>query len=199
MPQKLNANLLELAQTMFNQYFPHVNHGVEKIGNFINNFDRLRKPLSKQQRVAIPGKYRYIGAASVTDHVNQYNFDGIYLLIGEDGTVEDNQGYPILQYIFGKFWPNNHAHVLQGCGVSTEWLYLFFRQRKVSSIVTGAVQKKISQKNLNSLTINPPSIGKLSEFDRLIQPIFSKIRINECENIRLKKLKSLLLRKYLSY
>ena len=74
------------------------------IGNFISNYDRLRKPLSKKERLSIPGKYRYIGATSVNDYINKYNFDGIYLLLGEDGTVEDDNGYPILQYISGKFF-----------------------------------------------------------------------------------------------
>lgn len=162
----------------------------------MHNFDRLRKPLSKKQRSLIPGNYRYIGATSVNDYINKYNFNGIYLLLGEDGTVEDNSGYPILQYISGKFWPNNHAHVLQGNIVSTEWLYLFFKQKQISSIVTGAVQKKISQKNLNSLTFKLPTREILSDFDNVIKPIFSKIRQNESENNDLKKVKKILLNQY---
>ena len=148
---QINDNLLELMDNLFYKFFPQINVGNDLIGSFIQNYDRFRKPLSKKQRSAISGKYRYIGAASVMDYINKYNFEGIYLLLGEDGTVVDNKGYPILQYVFGKFWPNNHTHVLKGKNISTEWLYLFFRQRKVLNIVTGAVQKKISQKNLNSL------------------------------------------------
>ena len=179
---QINDNLISLATALFNKYFPNINSGNEMIGNFISNYDRLRKPLSKKERLSIPGKYRYIGATSVNDYINKYNFDGIYLLLGEDGTVEDANGYPILQYISGKFWPNNHAHVLQGKNVSTEWLYLFFKQRKITSIVTGAVQKKISQKNLNSLSISIPDKDKLARFDTIINPIFKNIRIIESEN-----------------
>ena len=192
---QLNDNLISLATTLFNKYFPNINSGNEMIGNFISNYDRLRKPLSKKERLSIPGKYRYIGATSVNDYINKYNFDGIYLLLGEDGTVEDDNGYPILQYISGKFWPNNHAHVLQGKNVSTEWLYLFFKQRKITSIVTGAVQKKISQKNLNSLSISIPDKDKLARFDTIINPIFKNIRIIESENHSLEKIKLELLSK----
>lgn len=192
---QINDNLISLAIALFNKYFPNINSGNEMIGNFISNYDRLRKPLSKKERLSIPGKYRYIGATSVNDYINKYNFDGIYLLLGEDGTVEDDNGYPILQYISGKFWPNNHAHVLQGKNVSTEWLYLFFKQRKITSIVTGAVQKKISQKNLNSLSISIPDKDKLARFDTIINPIFKNIRIIESENHSLEKIKVELLSK----
>lgn len=192
----INANLLKVAQTLFKENFPKINKGNEKIGAFIKNYDKKRKPLSKKQRSQIPGKYRYIGATSVNDYINKYNFDGVYLLLGEDGTVQDDKGYPILQYIHGKFWPNNHAHVLQGEKVSTEWLYLFFRQRNIEGIVTGAVQKKISQKNLNSLDMTLPSSKELLKFDALIQPVFKQIRTLEEENKRLLVIKEELLNKY---
>ncbi|QOP73395.1 restriction endonuclease subunit S [Pediococcus acidilactici] len=120
---QINDNLLEVSKSIFKKYFPDVNDGDEDIGSYIKNYDKDRKPLSKKERSQMPGKYRYIGATSVNDYINKYTFDGIYLLLGEDGTVQDDKGYPILQYIHGKFWPNNHAHVLQGYKVSTEWLY----------------------------------------------------------------------------
>ncbi|MDK7210946.1 restriction endonuclease subunit S [Lactobacillus gasseri] len=191
----LNANLLNLANTLFKYYFPDINTGTDKIGDYIKNFDKLRKPLSKKQRSEIPGKYRYIGATSVNDHIDKYNFDGIYLLLGEDGTVQDEYGFPILQYTFGKFWPNNHAHVLQGKNVSTEWLYLYFSQRNISGIVTGAVQKKVSQKNMNSLKFKLPDSQELKKFDKIIQPLFSKIRSTKLENYQLEELKRVLLTK----
>lgn len=192
---QINANLLNLANTLFKYYFPDINTGTDKIGDYIKNFDKLRKPLSKKQRSEIPGKYRYIGATSVNDHIDKYNFDGIYLLLGEDGTVQDEYGFPILQYTFGKFWPNNHAHVLQGKNVSTEWLYLYFSQRNISGIVTGAVQKKVSQKNMNSLKFKLPDSQELKKFDKIIQPLFSKIRSTKLENYQLEELKRVLLTK----
>ena len=193
---QINDNLLELMDNLFYNFFPQINVGDDLIGSFIQNYDRFRKPLSKEQRSAISGKYRYIGAASVMDYINKYNFDGIYLLLGEDGTVIDNKGYPILQYVFGKFWPNNHTHVLKGKNISTEWLYLFFRQRKVLNIVTGAVQKKISQKNLNSLKFSHPNKEDYLKFNEIIQPLFSDIRIRIKENKRLHQLKQELLKQY---
>ena len=67
---QINDNLISLAIALFNKYFPNINSGNEMIGNFISNYDRLRKPLSKKERLSIPGKYRYIGATSVNDYIN---------------------------------------------------------------------------------------------------------------------------------
>jgi len=76
--------------------------------------DSKRIPLSGQERTKRQGPYPYYGAAALMDNVDDYIFDGIYLLTGEDGSVADEQGFPITQYVWGKFWVNNHAHILQG-------------------------------------------------------------------------------------
>ena len=80
----------------------------------IEIFDKIRVPLNKKQRAEIQGNYRYYGAAGIMDYVDDYLFNGIYLLSGEDGSVADEAGFPILQYVWGRFWVNNHAHVLRG-------------------------------------------------------------------------------------
>ena len=117
------------------------------------------------------------------DYVDRYLFDGIYLLLGEDGTVVDSMGFPILQYVEGKFWVNNHAHIITGKnGFTVETLYLLFNLTNVQSIVTGAVQPKISQANLKKVPIIIPSIAELEAFDSAIQPIFSQIRNLRAEN-----------------
>ena len=133
------------------------------------------------------------------DYVDRYIFDGVYLLLGEDGTVVDDAGYPILQYVEGKFWVNNHAHILTGKnGFTVELLYLLFSLTNVVSIVTGAVQPKISQANLNKVPIIIPSLDKLSSMNDLIQPIFAQIRNLRAENERLATIRDTLLPKLMS-
>ena len=69
------------------------------------------------------------------DYVNEHIFDDIYLLIGEDGSVVKSDGTPFIQYIWGRAWVNNHAHVLQGTNsVSTEHLKIFFEMQNVAAI-----------------------------------------------------------------
>lgn len=143
--------------------------------------------------------YPYYGATSLMDYVDNYLFDGIYLLLGEDGTVVNNLGFPILQYIYGRFWVNNHAHIITGKeGFSVEELYLFFGSTNIKSIVTGAVQQKVSQQNLKKVPAIIPSSTVLSSFDELIQPIFSQIRNLRDENARLTSLRDALLPKLMS-
>ena len=133
------------------------------------------------------------------DYVDRYLFDGIYLLLGEDGTVTDNKGFPILQYVEGKFWVNNHAHIITGKnGFTVEILYLLFSLTNVQSIVTGAVQTKISQANLNKVPVIIPSEAELSTFDSIIQPIFSQILNLRAENNRLAVIRDTMLPRLIS-
>ena len=104
-----------------------------------------------------------------------------------------------LQYVDGKFWVNNHAHIITGqLGFSVEELYLLFSLTNIKSIVTGAVQPKVSQSNLKSVpTIIPPQ-SVLSDFDHIIQPLFSEIRNLRTENANLATLRDSLLPKLMS-
>ena len=98
-----------------------------KVADIIELHDSKRIPLSSRQRAELESIYPYYGATSIMDYVDKYLFDGVYLLLGEDGTVIDDNGYPILQYVDGKFWVNNHAHIITGKnGYSVELLYLLF-------------------------------------------------------------------------
>ena len=74
--------------------------------------DRIRIPLNEKQRIQKRGEYPYCGANGIVDHVDDYIFDGEYILLAEDGGywgAFDNSAY----IMNGKFWVNNHAHVLQ--------------------------------------------------------------------------------------
>ena len=169
------------------------------VSEIIDLHDSKRIPLSNRERAELDKIYPYYGATSVMDYVDKYIFDGIYLLLGEDGTVVDSKGFPILQYVEGKFWVNNHAHILTGKnGFSVELLYLLFSLTNVQSIVTGAVQPKISQANLKNISIVIPSESELNEFDAIIQPIFAQIRTLRNENNKLISLRDTLLPKLMS-
>ncbi|MDE3995159.1 restriction endonuclease subunit S, partial [Glaesserella parasuis] len=125
------------------------------VGNFAENLDRFRIPLSSAEREKKRGKYPYYGAAKIIDYVDGFTHSGLSVLIAEDGSVETDKGYPVVQLANGEYWVNNHTHVLKG---KNDWdtLYLYYALQiiKVSPFVTGAVQKKISQKALNSMELN---------------------------------------------
>lgn len=169
------------------------------VSEIIELHDSKRIPLSSRERANLKKIYPYYGATSVMDYVDRYLFDGIYLLLGEDGTVVDSKGFPILQYVDGKFWVNNHAHIITGKnGFSVELLYLLFSLTSVQSIVTGAVQPKISQSNLNKIPVIVPSEAELKALDATVQPIFAQIRILRTENDRLATTRDVLFPKLMS-
>lgn len=208
--KKINDNLEQQAKALYKDWFldfsPFSSDGtlpdgwrIGTVGDIIQLHDSKRVPLSGTERSKMAKLYPYYGATSLMDYVDNYLFDGIYLLLGEDGTVVDNLGFPILQYVYGRFWVNNHAHIITGKeGFSVEELYLFFGLTNIKSIVTGAVQQKVSQQNLKKVPAIIPSSTALSSFDELIQPIFSQIRNLRDENARLTSLRDILLPKLMS-
>jgi type I restriction enzyme S subunit len=205
---EINDNLLWQAQALYKDRFIDLKPFNGKmppdwqlgtVSEIIELHDSKRIPLSSRERANLTKIYPYYGATSVMDYVDRYLFDGIYLLLGEDGTVVDDKGFPILQYVEGKFWVNNHAHIITGKnGFTVETLYLLFSLTNVRSIVTGAVQPKISQANLNNVSVVIPSKAELSTFNSIVQPIFSQIRNLRAESDRLTSTRDILLPRLMS-
>ena len=206
--RKVNENLLQQAQVLYKDRFVDLNPfdgeipmdwHLGTVSEIIELHDSKRIPLSSRERANLAKIYPYYGATSVMDYVDRYLFDGIYLLLAEDGTVVDSKGFPILQYVEGKFWVNNHAHIITGKnGFTVETLYLLFSLTNVQSIVTGAVQLKISQANLNKVSVVIPSEAELSAFNSIVQPIFAQIRNLRAENDRLVATRDTLLPRLMS-
>ena len=208
--EEINNNLEQQAKALYKDWFfdfsPFSSDGnlpngwhIGTVGDIIQLHDSKRVPLSGAERDKMAKVYPYYGATSLMDYVDNYLFDGIYLLLGEDGTVVDSLGFPILQYVYGQFWVNNHAHIITGKeGFSVEELYLFFSLTNIKSIVTGAVQQKVSQQNLKKVPAIIPSKQALSAFDEIIQPIFAQIRNIRDENVNLSQLRDTLLPKLMS-
>lgn len=169
------------------------------IGEVMTNLDSRRVPLSGAQRLQRRGIYPYYGAASIMDYIDDYLFDGIYLLVGEDGSVEDSDGMAVTQYAWGKFWVNNHAHVLQGKNnISTEHIYIHYKFEPIAPYVTGAVQPKINQGNLNRMPFLLPTKEISAAFTKLINPWFAGIRANHEEIKTIVAIRDELLPKLLS-
>ncbi|MCC6728749.1 MAG: restriction endonuclease subunit S [Chthonomonadales bacterium] len=172
---------------------------VQAVAEHTVNFDSKRVPVSGAERSKRQGTYPYHGAAGVMDYVDDYLFDGIHLLVGEDGSVVQNNGLAVTQYVWGKVWVNNHAHVLQGRGtVSTEQLYLYFHFEPVAPYVTGAVQPKLSQGRMNTMPFVFAGEALCRAFERTIQPWFARLRACVDESRTLASLRDALLPKLIS-
>ena len=178
---QLNDYLIKLATLIFENALSEECNKL-KIGEIITLEDSKRVPLNSRDRENQKGNYPYYGATSIMDYVDDYLFDGIRILLGEDGSVITDDGYPILQYVWGKYWVNNHAHVIKAASYySLEMIYVALSRTVISHIVTGAVQKKISQKNLKNLSIEMPN----PSISHNLEQLFNILRINsdECQHL----------------
>ena len=191
----LNDNLLDTAQTIIKDSIADECQD-STVGDIIELFDSMRKPMSSLERSGMERIYPYYGAAALMDYVDDYIFDGIFGLLGEDGTVMDDNGYPTMQYVWGKFWVNNHAHIFQGKnGYSTEFAYLILRNTIVRDAVTGAVQLKINQENLRKLPIQLPVEDNLQSIETAIQKLLQLYRNNCDEIMQLNQMADIILEK----
>lgn len=207
--RRLNDNLLATAQAVYKAWFVEykpfggncpISWRVGSVDEIAEFFDSMRKPLSSLERADMARIYPYYGAVSIVDHVDDYIFDGEYLLLSEDGIyVVDDSGHPLLQHIIGKFWANNHAHILKGkAGFTEDSLYLFLSNTNMSPIVTGAAQPKINQANLKSFPITIPDSEVLDRFNSVVHPLFAGKLNNEKEIRKLETIRELLLSRLVS-
>ena len=202
--EQMIANLEETAQALYRKMFvdsvdkENLPEGWRKgkLGDIASCFDSKRRPLAGYDRADMEKKYPYYGAAALMDYVDDYLFDGTYILMGEDGTVINEDNTPVIQYVTGKFWVNNHAHVLKGInGFDENLLYLILKKTKINEYVTGGVQAKINQENMISIPVLIPTPKELGVITRDIQPLFKLLLTQKKENEKLTELQSLLLAK----
>ena len=158
-----------------------------RLGEILDNFDRLRKPLSSMQREKFKGNYPYYGAQGIIDYVADYRCDGEYLLIAEDGENLSSRNAPIAQIARGQFWVNNHAHIVKNNDKSDiRYVCYLINSSDIAGYVTGAAQPKLSQANLNKIVVEIHNIevqhriaSILSTYDTLIENNTKRIRLLE--------------------
>lgn len=154
-----------------------------KLGEIVILHDSKRVPLSSLERAKRKGNYPYYGAASIVDYIDSYIFDGDYILLGEDGTVINDNGTPVLQRPSGQFWVSNHAHVITNReGVDFDFLYYLLCNTNITSAVTGAVQMKVSQKNLLNIELPLPPLETQRRIAAILSSLDDKIENNNCIN-----------------
>lgn len=152
------------------------------------NFDKKRVPLSGAQREKRQGKYRYYGAQGVIDHIDDFIFNGTYLLIAEDGENLKSKKQNIAQVVEGQFWVNNHAHIVQGNELcDTRYLCYLLNSMDLSGYVTGSAQPKLSQANLNAVTLFLPPIFIQKKIVDYLYMFDKKIAVNQQINDNLQQ------------
>ena len=143
-------------------------NGVEykKLESCCNILDNKRKPVTKSSR--IEGEYPYYGANGIQDYVADYIFDGIFVLVGEDGSVISENGTPIVNWAEGKIWVNNHAHIIEEMdGVLLRYLFHYIQTINVSSLIHGNIPK-LNQGDFRKLMIAVPPLEVQNEIVHIL-------------------------------
>ena len=126
------------------------------MGEVAENLDYLRKPVTKGSRSS--GIYPYYGASGIVDFVDDYIFDGEFLLVSEDGANLIARKTPIAFPINGRTWVNNHAHVLKfESQIDQKFVSYYLNHIDLSPYISGAAQPKLNKQNLNSIMLPYPN------------------------------------------
>ena len=151
------------------------------LSRLVENLDSRRVPVKGSERE--PGPYPYYGASGIVDHVADFLFEGEHLLVAEDGENLNSRNTPIAFRANGKFWVNNHAHILKGQSHILRYLEYYFRDLDISCFVTGSAQPKLTQGNLNVIPVTiPADDGEVRAIARVLGGLDDKIEVNREQN-----------------
>ncbi len=168
-----------------------------KLGEIAEVLDYKRKPISSMERIKRKGAYPYYGASGIIDYLNDYIFDGEYVLISEDGENLYSRQTPIAFLAEGQFWVNNHAHVIKSDYVHNRLICYYFANMDLNPYLTGAVQPKLSQNSLvNIPLLLPKSIDKRKKIVSIFSSLDDKIDLLHRENKTLEAMAETLFRKW---
>jgi len=148
----------DLFKATLAEEFAKVKGDKVRLGDVCDNLDSKRVPITKSNRKS--GKFPYYGASGIVDYVDDYLFDGDYLLVSEDGANLLARSTPIAFSVSGKIWVNNHAHILRFAdAVSQAFVEFYFASIDISQMVRGAAQPKLTQAALNEISLPFPPLA----------------------------------------
>lgn len=172
---------------------------VSYLKHLISDLNNKRAPISSMEREKITGQYPYYGATGILDYVNKFAFDGRYILVAEDGTVKNAANNPFTQFVEGKFWVSNHAHIIVG-NKSHPSAFVYFTLKNVNVLpyITGAVQPKLSKGNLESIVVLKPASEIAIKYAKIVDDYIDLIFQKKAEIENLKNTRDYLLPKLIS-
>ena len=193
---ELKEKLLDEKQKEFisaiNKYIYDKNNNanLKKIGDICDILDNRRIPLNDGERLYKKGEIPYYGANGILDYIDQYLFDEDLVLLAEDGGYFDEYyKRPIAQYITGKSWINNHAHILRAKNGENRYLYYALIHKNILSILNGGGRAKLNQADLKKIKIPYPEKNIQETIARILSKYEYKIGLLQQELEHYKQLK----------
>lgn len=156
---------------------------LDKVGTALSIKNNFRKPISQEVRATMQGNYPYYGPTKIQDYISEYEQDGTYALIGEDGDHFLKYSYmPQTQFISGKCTVNNHAHIIESSTkCDSEWFYIFFKHRNITNFLSrqGAGRFKLNKATLEKLPVLVPPLGEQRKIAKILSTWDKAINITE--------------------
>lgn len=145
-----------------------------RLGDYVENHDDKRIPVSAKEREKRKGEFPYYGASGVIDSIDGFTHEGEFVLIGEDGANLLSRSTPIAFVAKGRIWVNNHAHVSR-CkqGFPNAFLCCYINSIDLAPYVTGTAQPKLNQANMNRIPVPVPPLAEQQEIVRRVEGLFA--------------------------
>jgi type I restriction enzyme S subunit len=206
--QRKHDKLVTLKQAMLQKMFPQAGAAIPEIrfkgfsGDWVerplhelaDRYDNLRVPISAGNRV--PGSTPYYGANGIQGYVQGYTHEGQFILVAEDG-ANDVKSYPV-QYVAGKIWVNNHAHVLQAKEGLVETLFLqyAFSQINFEVFLVGGGRSKLNAATMMKINLcAPKDIKEQQQIGTYFRQLDALISKHAIQRQKLKQIKTACLEK----
>jgi type I restriction enzyme S subunit len=165
-----------------------------KLEDIVEFLDTMRKPLEGAKRVS--GSYPYYGASGIVDYVDGYIFDEELVLLSEDGANITDRNYPVCFLASGKYWVNNHAHVLKTKGeVDNNFLCMSLERKDYKQYNTGMAMPKLNQDVCRRIPVLCPSYGEQRKIGDYFRHLDHLITLHQSKLEKLKKFKKFCLEK----
>jgi len=145
------------------------------LGEVVKFSNGKRIPLSESERQKRQGDYRYHGASSVIDYIDDYLFNGEYILIGEDGANIIARSSTLAFVVTGKFWVNNHAHIFQSKDGNNIFLATYLESLNFEKFNSGTAQPKLNLENLKKVPVADPSLQEQKKIATFLSAVDEKI------------------------
>ena len=163
---------------------------VVRLGEICEFFDHKRIPLKEQDRAKRKGNVPYYGAQGIIDWVDRYIFDGDYILLAEDGENLRSRKLPVAYKVSGKFWVNNHAHVLKIANkINDNYFLSVLNFINLSQFIVGSAQPKLNQADAKKIKLLIPSLPEQQKISEILSTVDKKLELLRERKERFERIK----------
>ena len=165
-----------------------------KLDDVVEFLDTMRKPLEGAKRIS--GSYPYYGASGIVDYVDGYLFDEELILLSEDGANITDRNYPVCFLASGKYWVNNHAHVLQTKqGNENNFICNSLERKDYTQYNTGMAMPKLNKETCKKIPISCPEFEEQKKIGDYFRSLDHLITLHQRELEKLQNIKKSMLEK----